>query len=195
MLDEHLQLGDSRAACVISIAPLVVAAYTDELDCIALLNFPAWLVEDHALKTGGRLITVNTYMRGSCVVPDLAPGPRQLRRYINFYPVIAEFFSDNVQRIAARKAEIAEEEWARCQQMGGEYLQRHPNHWRNGSPFWSAQPVISPSTAPEDRRIEDQALKRPLSSTKIVERPGGSPGSTTPLVLPPKKRPWWKFWG
>jgi hypothetical protein len=42
---------------------------------------------------------------------------------------------------------------------------------------------------------EDKALKRLLSSVKIVERVGGSPASTEPPAPPPKRRPWWKFWG
>jgi hypothetical protein len=42
---------------------------------------------------------------------------------------------------------------------------------------------------------QDEALKRLLSSVKIVERVGAAPGSpagTAPSS--PKKRPWWKFW-
>jgi hypothetical protein len=42
--------------------------------------------------------------------------------------------------------------------------------------------------------VEDEALKRLLSSVKIVERVGASPESTEPPAPPPKKRPWWKFW-
>ena len=141
MLDEHLRLGDSRAACVMSVDPLLVAAYTDELDCVALLMFPRWLVEEHNLKTGDRLLTVNTYSSGQRIVPDLIAGPRQMRRWVNFYPVIAEFFSDDVQRIQKRKAQIAEAEWTRCEHMGRESLRRSPGRWRDGSPFWSAQPV------------------------------------------------------
>jgi hypothetical protein len=141
MLDEHMQLGDSRAACVLSIEPLLVAAYTDELDCVALLRFPAWLVEEHDLKFGRRLLTVNTYMRGQRIAPDLAAGPRQLGQWVNFYPVIAEFVSDDVRRIAERKAAITEEEWKRCALMGNESLRSFPNRWRDGSPFRSGQPV------------------------------------------------------
>ena len=43
------------------------------------------------------------------------------------------------------------------------------------------------------RKLEDEALKRLLSSVKIVERVGKP--SDTPEPAPPKKRPWWKFWG
>ena len=40
-LKEQLLHGDSRAAVVVSVDPLLlVAAYTDELDCVALLRFP-----------------------------------------------------------------------------------------------------------------------------------------------------------
>lgn len=144
MLDEHLRLGDSRAACVISIEPLLVAAYTDELDCVVLLNFPAWLVKEHKLMVGGHLLTVNTYARGRSIAADLAVGPRQLGRWVNFYPVIADFVSNDTRRIAMKKAEIGEEEWRRCKQMGIASLKRFPNRWRNGSPFWSVQPVHSP---------------------------------------------------
>jgi hypothetical protein len=141
MLDEHMQLGDSRAACVISVQPLIVAAYTDELDCVALLRFPSRLVEEFGLKTGAKLLTVNTYGRGQRIMSDLVAGPRQTGRYSNFYPVIAEFVSDDVQRIAVRKTGIAEEEWMRCEQMGSESLRKFPHRWRSGSPFYSAQPA------------------------------------------------------
>ena len=42
--------------------------------------------------------------------------------------------------------------------------------------------------------VEDEALKRLLSSVKIVERVGGTAGAAG-SPEPPKKRPWWKFWG
>src|SRR5688572_27161776 len=67
MLNEHLLLGDSRAACVISMDPLLVVAYTDELDCVAMLSFPSWLIEEHRLRLGSRLLTVNTYFYGETV--------------------------------------------------------------------------------------------------------------------------------
>jgi hypothetical protein len=106
-----------------------------------MLSFPHWLVEEHDLKTGDRLLTVNTYSRGQRIAPDLIAGPRQRGRWVNFYPIIAEFFSDDVQRIQKRKARIAEKEWTRCAQMGRERLSSSPARWRNGSPFWSASAV------------------------------------------------------
>jgi hypothetical protein len=43
--------------------------------------------------------------------------------------------------------------------------------------------------------VEDEALKRLLSSVKLVERVGGAPAKAERPAPPPKKRPWWKFWG
>jgi hypothetical protein len=56
-LREWVYHGDSRAAVVVSDLPLIVAAYTDELDCVALLRFP----DEYGLRVGARLLTANTY--------------------------------------------------------------------------------------------------------------------------------------
>src|SRR5687767_13892162 len=58
---EQLAAGDSRAAVVMKINPLLVAAYTDELDCVAILRFDDSLVAEFDLTPGTRLLTVNTY--------------------------------------------------------------------------------------------------------------------------------------
>ena len=135
LLDEHLQMGDSRAAVVISVRPLRVAAYTDELDCVAMLRFPRHLVRTHRLKPGSRLLTVNTYTMEGRGARDLVPGPRTTHRYPDFFPLIAEFYSDDRDKIEARKLRIDEEEWDRCWQMGKEYYRRLPNLARDGSPL------------------------------------------------------------
>ena len=51
-LREQLQNGDSRAAVVLSPDPLLVAAYTEELDCVAVLKFPTELAEEYHLQAG-----------------------------------------------------------------------------------------------------------------------------------------------
>jgi len=140
-IDEHLQLGDSRAAVVLSCAPLLVSAYTDELDCVAVLAFPQSFVEKYGLEVGSRLLTVNTYFRGTAVVSDLFPGPASYFTFYNFNPMIAEFLSEDAQRIAERKAEIDEAEWERCLALGREYVQTRPGVVRDGSPFKSALPA------------------------------------------------------
>jgi hypothetical protein len=78
LLSEHISFGDSRAAVVVSEAPLIVAPYTDELDGAVLLSFPDWLRHDYQLRSRSRLLTINTYGRGKGVSLDLIPGPASL---------------------------------------------------------------------------------------------------------------------
>lgn len=139
-LDRHLYLGDSRPACVMSLEPLLVAAYSDDLDCVVMLKYPSFLIEEHQLKVGSHLLTINSYFEGKRVARDLTPGPNQHGPWTNFYPMIAEFFSDDGARIAERKAEITEEEWDRCQALGELYLEKFPGRFRNASPLYCDQP-------------------------------------------------------
>jgi hypothetical protein len=140
-IEEQLQNGDSRAAVVVSTAPLLIAAYTDELDCIALLRFPYEFVVQYDLREGKRLLTVNTYRQGGQVSADLIPGPNQLHRWTGFHPIIAEFVSDSQQRIEVRKKHILEAEWQRTFSLGKEYVARRPGVARDGRPVYASIPA------------------------------------------------------
>ena len=99
-IDKHLQFGDSRAAVVVSVSPLLVAAYSDERDCVVMLKFPEELVATYRLKPGSRLITVNTYMQGpKRPVADLIEGPLSRGNWHNVIPMIADFLSDDTGTI------------------------------------------------------------------------------------------------
>lgn len=113
---EHLQLGDSRAALVVEVSPLLVAAYSDEFDCVALLEFPAAYRPPLVLERGSRLITVNTYaQRSQGIARDLVPGPGDLGHWGNFAPYIADFLCDQPIQLSQRMREISSAEWARCE--------------------------------------------------------------------------------
>src|SRR5579884_1143605 len=71
--EQHLYYGDTRAAVVISTDPLLVAAYSDDLDCVVVLKFPAEFVDEYQLHVGSRLLTVNLYTRGRWR-PDIKRG-------------------------------------------------------------------------------------------------------------------------
>ena len=123
-IDEHLSNGDSRAAVAVSTEPPLVAAYTDELDCVVLLEFPYEVVAAIPFEVGTRLLTINTYgSRDNGVASDLKVGPGDCGRWGNFAPFVAEFFSDDIERIETRKSQISEEEWKHTQQLGIEALQ------------------------------------------------------------------------
>ena len=114
---EHLEHGDSRAAIVVSTDPaLLIAAYTDELDCVAMLRLPKEpLVSKYSLLRGSRLLTVNTYKHNQRLDSDLIPGPLAIPRWSGFDPIIADFVTDDMERVEARKAQITSIEWERTQ--------------------------------------------------------------------------------
>jgi len=137
MLGEHISRGDSRAALVMRVEPLLlVAAYTDEMDCAAVLSFPPALAAEYRLKIGSRLLTTNTYGRGGKLQSDLWEGPASCRRYTSYFPLIAEFFSDDLDAIERRKRSISEEEWLRVRQVAKEQLAKGPHMpIRDGRPL------------------------------------------------------------
>lgn len=139
-IKEQLQNGDTRAAVVVSIAPLIVAAYTDELDCVAMLEFPSFLKKTYDLEIGARLLTVNCYGQGGNYPRDFILGPKLIERWTSFHPMIAEFLSHDLDHIDARKREISEVEWDRAKRMGDEYLQARPGVTRDGRPIYSSVP-------------------------------------------------------
>ncbi len=136
-VEDQLKHGDTRAAVVMRLQPLLVAAYTDELDCVTLLKFPQSLVREFDLSVGSRLLTCNYYHAEDELPADMKPGSGDTGCWTNFHPIIADFLSDDQDQIERRKREIAEDEWARCNDMGKGYL-RHFGEWaRDGNPLFS----------------------------------------------------------
>jgi hypothetical protein len=137
---EHMMYGDSRAAVVVSADPLLVAAYTDELDCVAVLHFASDSPVPQ-LAVGTRLLTVNTYGAGGEYSADLVVGPRELGRWTRFHPIIADFICSDAAPVECRKSQISEDEWERAMQLGIAYLAQHPGKSRDGAPCWSRMPA------------------------------------------------------
>jgi hypothetical protein len=133
--------GDSRAAIVCHLDPLVVAAYTDELDCVVLLEFDASLVEEYGLEINDRLLTVNLYHVGVPVPPDIVFGERNFGQYSNYGPIIADFLTKDRPRIGMRKVEIAEEEWSRTRELAEAALRRDQVLLRDGRPLFVWRPT------------------------------------------------------
>ena len=158
----HIDTGDTRAAVVLDTAPLLVAAYTDEFDCIAMLRFPDHLADRHALAVGDRLVTTNSYC--TCGGDDLdwpdtdhptAAHGRSL--WTNFTPYIGDFLSDDGDRLRQLKRRIGPAEWRRCRELGERYRRDFPTYCRDGRPgavhAWRrhARPPQPDGTGPADR--------------------------------------------
>lgn len=136
-LKEHVYYGDSNPAIVVAVEPLLVAAYTDELDCVVILNFPNHLVLKYNLKLESKLITINTYLRGTVYQKDIILGPQKYDRWVGYHPVIAEFISDNIEELDNKKAKITEDEWNYVYEMALKYIEKYPKRYRNGNPIYS----------------------------------------------------------
>lgn len=138
VLGAHLWNGDSRAAVVLVTQPLLVAAYSSDFDAVVLLRFDPRTVDTY-VQPGSRLLTVNTYFRGSTVARDIHEGPYSTHVWSNFHPVIADFLAADLGRVERRKAAIGEPEWRRAWELGQDHLVKRPTQVRDGAPHRSGR--------------------------------------------------------
>ncbi|KAJ6539560.1 hypothetical protein B0H19DRAFT_364627 [Mycena capillaripes] len=125
MLINHLKYGLAEPGVVVSVTPdwVKVAAYTCEFDAIVVLGFPTKAIDliapDKTRPTvGTRLLVVSQFTyRGSPntqgIQGDITPGARNLDKWYNFHPLVAQFVSDDSHASLwkERMDEIAEDLW------------------------------------------------------------------------------------
>lgn len=151
-LARHLDRGDARAALVITTTPdVLVAAYTDELDCVAMLRFHPDVADIYDLEIGTRLIACHFYQKTDYgVALDLTPGPDASKRWDNFHPLIGSFLSVDDDRLWQLEQEISEKEWSRTRELADDWLDRldEGDAWpaRDGSPLRAKDPSADPIT-------------------------------------------------
>ena len=141
ILAMRLLYGDARAAMVLTVRPnVIVAAYSDDLDAVALLRFSPRHADEHRLTVGSRLVTVNTYTPGQRLAPDLHLGPEpKSAAFSNFHSCIADLLSEDQQRLAELHASIPPQEWEHCWALGEAALAaRAPT--RSGRPLRAGVP-------------------------------------------------------
>jgi hypothetical protein len=131
-----LRWGDGRAAVVLRMSPLVVAAYCDEMDAAVLLGFPTFLADEHGLMEGMRLVTANLHRRSpnGRVASDLVPGPAYRGNWTNVRPLIADFLATEENLVEARRRAISEREYRRREDFGQRAL-------ADGQPVRSGRPL------------------------------------------------------
>lgn len=138
----QLLLGDRGPAIVVSQKPFIVAAYSEELDGIAMLEFDAQLIEPQYRALGTKLITLNLDYSSKFgpLAADLHPGPNCSGRWTNFLPLIGDFLSRDKERLAQLLADIPTAWWSRLATMVKNY--DHRFGIRDGRPGLAAQPAI-----------------------------------------------------
>jgi hypothetical protein len=134
---EHLKNGSTEPAIVVSENPLLIAAYTEDIDCVVMLKFEDRIRDKYNIKTGDRLITINTYTyRGDS---DLIPGPDCKDVWTGVYPIIADFVTEDYERLDYLKEQFDNQKWEHVKKLGNEYLTIKPNTYRYGSPYNSSE--------------------------------------------------------
>ncbi|MDP4177175.1 MAG: hypothetical protein Q8900_02395 [Bacillota bacterium] len=141
-IQEHLLFGDSQPAVVISKKPLIVAAYSEDIDCVVLLKFPDRYVELYSLDERSRLISINTYFRGDKFQRDITPGVNCDYTWRGYSPIIGEFITDDIDVLKKKKEKINEELWQYVYKLGIEYIDMHPNTYRDGRPILSGKSAL-----------------------------------------------------
>ncbi len=138
-----LHVGDGRAAVVLRLSPLVVAAYCDEMDAAVLLRFPDSFVPRYRLSVGTPLVTANLHLpvANGAMAGDLVPGPRYTGRQANVRPLVADFLALEEDVVQARWKAISLEEYARCRGLGDDAM-RAGQPIRSGRPLECGRPAL-----------------------------------------------------
>jgi len=124
--------GDTQPAVVVSVDPLLIAAYSDEMDAVVMLRFPAEFVTKYHLYPGIRLTTSNVYFTGAQTAGDIFVGEHYSRQYADFMPIVLLFLGKKDEKILAKAELFSEEVWDRVREQANEYVNRHPDLCRDG---------------------------------------------------------------
>lgn len=133
--------GGSGPALVMSVDPLLVASYSQNIDCVAMLRFPGYLTNEYGLRPGSRLLTVLNAFVGGRLASDLEHGPNSWRDCTNFVPIIADFLTEDIENLEKRKAGVKFGWWAWTQELGEQYLRKRGQSARDGRPTKSWIPA------------------------------------------------------
>ena len=126
--------GDTQPAIVCSTEPLLIAAYSDEMDAVVMLKFPSELISMYDLRIGTRLVSSTAYKKatGEPAASDIFFGEGYSGEFIDFYPIVQLFIAQDDEKIRSRTELFDEETWARVERLAAEYLSEHPDTVRDG---------------------------------------------------------------
>lgn len=141
-IEEWLYFGDCNPAIVVSTKPVVVAAYSYDIDCVAFLLYSSYYSRKYKLEVGMRMLSVNTYGDWKIQQSDIVRGERASGPWNAYRPLIGDFLSDDLEIIKRKKESINEEYWERCRELAEEYPKVFPDTYRFGDPYYAINPSI-----------------------------------------------------
>lgn len=108
-IQNWLYFGDCNPALVVSTTPVVITAYSYDIDCVVFLLYPQYYARQYKLKVGMRMLSVNTYGQWKIQQSDIVRGERASGPWNAYRPLIADFLSDDLKSIITKKESINEE--------------------------------------------------------------------------------------
>lgn len=127
-----LLYGDTQPALVVSVDPLLIAAYSDEMDAVVMLRFPKEFAEKYNLSIGSRLTTSNVYFTGDQFAKDIFIGENYCHRYIDFVPIVQLFIGKHDNKIMEKVNLFGDDMWKLVTEKANEYINDHPDLYRDG---------------------------------------------------------------
>lgn len=139
-IDEYMYLGDTQPAVVMSTSPLIISAYSDEMDAVMLLRFPDILAEKYGLEDGTRLTVSNTYsmyadysrVKRADVAADIIPGKNFSGSFFDFRPIVTVFLSDDTDAIKRHTDNVPDALWEYVEALSRKYAEKYPERTRDG---------------------------------------------------------------
>lgn len=125
--NENFIYGDTQPAIVVSLSPLVISAYSDELDAVLFLKFPEELAASYGLREGMRLTASNCYPSAKTLSKDIFPGKNYNGHFKDFMPMIHLFFSYDDERALELTSNFSENMWAYVEQLTAERAKKRCN--------------------------------------------------------------------
>ncbi|MBQ7380815.1 MAG: hypothetical protein IJW69_01885 [Clostridia bacterium] len=124
--------GDTQPAIVVSVNPLLIAAYSDEMDAVVMLRFPMEFVEKYNLSVGSRLTTSNVYFTGNQFASDIFVGKNYCQRYVDFVPIVQLFIGKQDEKIHEKIQLFSEDIWNTVADKATQYIKAHSDLSRDG---------------------------------------------------------------
>lgn len=120
-INDYMMNGDTQPAIVYSLNPLIISAYSDEMDGVVFLEFPDRLAEIYNLHVGMRLVTSNVYAYGFSIAKDITVGNGYLKRYTDFTPIVQLFLAKDEDYVMRRTELFNDKIWERVKYLTENY--------------------------------------------------------------------------